>query len=152
MFILIRFLFYQFDSRFFVLFCLALYWSTQNMLCLCQILTSKESQPLFDQTGQTVNSNSQSYTNTFTPFTFWHKDSTPITHLLNHKKYMNEVVPNSFKKPYLIKVTSEFCFTCLHLESIWKDVVQELESLGGCCNKHAYGIYIVIIFNRLSRD
>lgn len=44
---------------------------------------------------------------------------------------MNEVLPDSFKRPYLIKITSEWCFTCIHIEPIWKDTVQDLEPLGG---------------------
>lgn len=43
---------------------------------------------------------------------------------------MNEVVPDSFKKPYLIKITSDWCFSCIHIEPVWKEVVQELEGLG----------------------
>lgn len=43
---------------------------------------------------------------------------------------MNEVVPDSFRKPYLIKITSDWCFSCIHIEPVWKEVVQELEGLG----------------------
>ncbi|KAA0707909.1 DnaJ -like protein subfamily C member 16 [Triplophysa tibetana] len=58
------------------------------------------------------------------------REFTESKHLLHFKQYMNEVVPDSFKRPYLIKITSEWCFTCIHIEPIWKDTVQDLEPLG----------------------
>ncbi|XP_072101309.1 dnaJ homolog subfamily C member 16 isoform X1 [Mobula birostris] len=57
-------------------------------------------------------------------------DSFDDKYLLHFSQYMNEVVPDSYKKPYLIKVTSDWCFSCIHIEPIWKEVVQELEPLG----------------------
>lgn len=51
-------------------------------------------------------------------------------YLLHFSHYVNEVVPDSFKKPYLIKITSDWCFSCIHIEPVWKEVVQELEELG----------------------
>lgn len=39
-------------------------------------------------------------------------------------------MPDSFKKPYLIKITSDWCFSCIHIEPVWKEVAQELEALG----------------------
>lgn len=58
------------------------------------------------------------------------RDSFDDKYLLHFSQYMNEVVPDSHKKPYLIKVTSDWCFSCIHIEPIWKEVVQELEPLG----------------------
>lgn len=58
------------------------------------------------------------------------RDFTESKHLLHYNQYMNEVLPDSFKRPYLIKITSEWCFTCIHIEPIWKDTVLELEPLG----------------------
>ncbi|XP_027032231.2 dnaJ homolog subfamily C member 16 isoform X2 [Tachysurus fulvidraco] len=43
---------------------------------------------------------------------------------------MKEVEPDSFKRPYLIKITSEWCFSCIHIEPVWKETIQELEPLG----------------------
>lgn len=40
------------------------------------------------------------------------------------------MVPDSYKRPYLIKVTSDWCFSCIHIEPVWKEVVQEMEDLG----------------------
>lgn len=58
------------------------------------------------------------------------RDFTESKHLLHYNQYMNEVLPDSFKRPYLIKITSEWCFTCIHIEPVWKDTVLELEPLG----------------------
>ncbi|XP_034022879.1 dnaJ homolog subfamily C member 16-like [Thalassophryne amazonica] len=51
-------------------------------------------------------------------------------YLLHHSQFNSEVLPDSHKRPYLIKVTSEWCFACIHIEPVWKEVVQELEPLG----------------------
>ncbi|XP_067826618.1 dnaJ homolog subfamily C member 16 [Heptranchias perlo] len=58
------------------------------------------------------------------------RDSFDDKYLLHFSQYMSEVVPDSYKKPYLIKVTSDWCFSCVHIEPVWKEVVQELEPLG----------------------
>ncbi|XP_067873435.1 dnaJ homolog subfamily C member 16 isoform X2 [Heterodontus francisci] len=58
------------------------------------------------------------------------RDSFDDKYLLHFSQYMTEVVPDSYKKPYIIKVTSDWCFSCVHIEPIWKEVVQELEPLG----------------------
>ncbi|XP_013920101.1 PREDICTED: dnaJ homolog subfamily C member 16 [Thamnophis sirtalis] len=59
-----------------------------------------------------------------------HQDSLDEKYLLHFSHYVNEVVPESFRKPYLIKITSDWCFSCIHIEPVWKEVVQELEALG----------------------
>lgn len=59
-----------------------------------------------------------------------HQDSIDEKYLLHFSHYVNEVVPESFRKPYLIKITSDWCFSCIHIEPVWKEVVQELEALG----------------------
>ncbi|XP_008056308.1 dnaJ homolog subfamily C member 16 isoform X2 [Carlito syrichta] len=64
------------------------------------------------------------------PFNSERRDSIDEKYLLHFSHYVNEVVPDSFKKPYLIKVTSDWCFSCIHIEPVWKEVVQELEGLG----------------------
>lgn len=63
---------------------------------------------------------------------------------------MNEVVPDSFRKPYLIKITSDWCFSCIHIEPVWKEVVQELEGLGKtilfigrCLHTGEHNLYIL---------
>ncbi|CAH7442798.1 dnaJ homolog subfamily C member 16 [Phodopus roborovskii] len=64
------------------------------------------------------------------PFNAERRDSIDEKYLLHFSHYVNEVVPDSFKKPYLIKITSDWCFSCIHIEPVWKEVVQELEGLG----------------------
>uniref|UniRef100_A0A8C6UVF1 DnaJ homolog subfamily C member 16 n=1 Tax=Neogobius melanostomus TaxID=47308 RepID=A0A8C6UVF1_9GOBI len=51
-------------------------------------------------------------------------------YLLHHAQFNSEVLPDSFRRPYLIKVTSEWCFACIHIEPVWKETVEELEPLG----------------------
>lgn len=51
-------------------------------------------------------------------------------YLLHHAQFNSEVLPDSFRRPYLIKVTSEWCFACVHIEPVWKEAVDELEPLG----------------------
>uniref|UniRef100_A0A8C6SJL8 DnaJ homolog subfamily C member 16 n=1 Tax=Neogobius melanostomus TaxID=47308 RepID=A0A8C6SJL8_9GOBI len=51
-------------------------------------------------------------------------------HALHFGQYLKEVVPDSYRRPYLIKVTSDWCFSCIHIEPVWKDVAQEMEALG----------------------
>ncbi|XP_072334373.1 dnaJ homolog subfamily C member 16 isoform X2 [Scyliorhinus torazame] len=58
------------------------------------------------------------------------RDSFDDKYLLHFSQYMTQVVPDSYKKPYLIKVTSDWCFSCIHIEPIWKEMVQEFEPLG----------------------
>uniref|UniRef100_A0A8C5K1G8 DnaJ homolog subfamily C member 16 n=1 Tax=Jaculus jaculus TaxID=51337 RepID=A0A8C5K1G8_JACJA len=64
------------------------------------------------------------------PFNSERRDSTDEKYLLHFAHYVNEVVPDSFRKPYLIKITSDWCFSCVHIEPVWKETVQELEGLG----------------------
>lgn len=58
------------------------------------------------------------------------KDFADTKYMLHFSQYMNDIVPDSFKRPYLIKITSDWCFSCIHIEPVWKEVVQELEALG----------------------
>ncbi|XP_016061160.1 PREDICTED: dnaJ homolog subfamily C member 16 isoform X2 [Miniopterus natalensis] len=64
------------------------------------------------------------------PFNTERQDSIDEKYLLQFSHYVNEVVPDSFRKPYLIKITSDWCFSCIHIEPVWKEVIQELEGLG----------------------
>ncbi|KAG9353050.1 hypothetical protein JZ751_017626 [Albula glossodonta] len=58
------------------------------------------------------------------------RDFADSKYMLHYTQYMNDIIPDSFKRPYLIKITSDWCFTCIHIEPVWKEVVQELEALG----------------------
>ncbi|CAI5646916.1 dnaJ homolog subfamily C member 16 [Oreochromis niloticus] len=59
-----------------------------------------------------------------------HRDFADSKYTLHFNQYVNDVVPDSYKRPYLIKITSDWCFSCIHIEPVWKEVVQEMESLG----------------------
>ncbi|KAK1899121.1 DnaJ like subfamily C member 16 [Dissostichus eleginoides] len=58
------------------------------------------------------------------------RDFAETKYTLHFNQYVNEVVPDSYKRPYLIKITSDWCFSCIHIEPVWKEVVQEMETLG----------------------
>ncbi|XP_014353837.1 dnaJ homolog subfamily C member 16 isoform X2 [Latimeria chalumnae] len=58
------------------------------------------------------------------------RDFSDDKYLMHFSHYVNEVVPDSYKKPYLIKITSDWCFGCIHIEPIWKEVVREMELVG----------------------
>lgn len=58
------------------------------------------------------------------------RDFADRKYLLHYAQFTSDVLPDSFKRPYMIKVTSEWCFACIHIEPVWKEAVQELEPLG----------------------
>ncbi|KAK7930459.1 hypothetical protein WMY93_006854 [Mugilogobius chulae] len=58
------------------------------------------------------------------------RDFNENKHALHFTQYVQQVVPDSHRRPYLIKITSDWCFNCLHIEPVWKEVVQEMEALG----------------------
>ncbi|XP_060793599.1 dnaJ homolog subfamily C member 16 isoform X2 [Neoarius graeffei] len=58
------------------------------------------------------------------------RDATDSKYVLHYNQYVNEVVSDSFKRPYLIKITSDWCFSCVHMDPVWREVIQELELLG----------------------
>ncbi|KAJ8390135.1 hypothetical protein AAFF_G00110090 [Aldrovandia affinis] len=58
------------------------------------------------------------------------RNSADSKYMLHYNQYINDVVPDSFSRPYLIKITSDWCFSCIHIEPVWKEMVQELEALG----------------------
>ncbi|XP_036415877.1 dnaJ homolog subfamily C member 16 [Colossoma macropomum] len=109
-----------------------------------EILSNEERRANYDWFGQTDENqhhgqapqgfrhfhDSFYFDQSFFHFTQSTRDFTDSKHLLRYEHYMNEVVPDSFKRPYLIKITSEWCFTCIHIEPIWKETIQELEALG----------------------
>uniref|UniRef100_A0A8C4EXF5 DnaJ homolog subfamily C member 16 n=1 Tax=Dicentrarchus labrax TaxID=13489 RepID=A0A8C4EXF5_DICLA len=58
------------------------------------------------------------------------RDFADSKYLLHHAQFNSDILPDSHKRPYLIKATSEWCFACIHIEPVWKETVQELEPLG----------------------
>lgn len=109
-----------------------------------EILSNEERRSNFDRYGQMDENQpfGQSQHHGFRSFhnsfyfdeSFFHfprsRDFADSKYLLHHAQFNSDVLPDSYKRPYLIKVTSEWCFACIHIEPVWKETVQQLEPLG----------------------
>ncbi|KAL2091108.1 hypothetical protein ACEWY4_013371 [Coilia grayii] len=109
-----------------------------------EILSNEERRSNFDRFGQMDENqphsqpaqgfhgfhNSFYFDDSFFHFSRSGRDFADSKYLLHFAQYNSEVLPDSSKRPYLIKITSEWCFTCIHIEPVWKEAVQELEALG----------------------
>ncbi|CAF0926373.1 unnamed protein product, partial [Brachionus calyciflorus] len=49
---------------------------------------------------------------------------------VNKRLYEDTIFPNSHIKPYLIYTYTEFCFSCIQVESIWQVLKQEVKNIG----------------------
>jgi len=49
---------------------------------------------------------------------------------ITYKAYANNLVPNSYKQPYLILFYSDWCFSCAQVIPMWGKLVEELEPIG----------------------
>ncbi|XP_014913227.1 dnaJ homolog subfamily C member 16-like [Poecilia latipinna] len=110
-----------------------------------EILSSEDRRANYDRYGQTDDTQAYSssryrhrqdnfyFDESFFNFPFNtknHRDFTDSKYTLHFSQYVSEVVPDSYRRPYLIKITSDWCFSCIHIEPVWKEVVQEMEGLG----------------------
>ncbi|XP_005800193.1 dnaJ homolog subfamily C member 16 [Xiphophorus maculatus] len=110
-----------------------------------EILSSEDRRANYDRYGQTDDAQAYSgsryrhrqdnfyFDESFFNFPFNtknHRDFTDSKYALHFNQYVSEVVPDSYRRPYLIKITSDWCFSCIHIEPVWKEVVQEMEGLG----------------------
>ncbi|XP_040049259.1 dnaJ homolog subfamily C member 16 [Gasterosteus aculeatus] len=110
-----------------------------------EILSSEDKRANYDRYGQTDDTqpyggaryghrhDSFYFDESFNSFPFnskHHRDFADNKYTLHFNQYVNDVVPDSYKRPYLIKITSDWCFSCIHIEPVWKEVVQEMETLG----------------------
>ncbi|XP_077469693.1 dnaJ homolog subfamily C member 16 isoform X2 [Stigmatopora argus] len=109
-----------------------------------EILSSVEKRANYDRYGQTDDAHPYgggryasprrdnfNFEEFFFPFNSrTQRDFSDSKHSLGFNQYVIDVVPDSFKRPYLIKITSDWCFNCIHIEPVWKEVVQEMEALG----------------------
>ncbi|KAM7410984.1 hypothetical protein PAMA_021111 [Pampus argenteus] len=110
-----------------------------------EILSSEDKRANYDRYGQTDDTqpygsgryghrhDSFYFDESFFNFPFNsknHRDFADSKYTLHFNQYVNDVVPDSYKRPYLIKITSDWCFSCIHIEPVWKEVVQEMENLG----------------------
>lgn len=114
--------------------------------CNCaQILSNEDKRNNYDRYGHTEDTQpygSSHYSHRHDAFYFEEsffnfpygsknqRDFADSKYILHFNQYVNDVVPNSYRRPYLIKITSDWCFSCIHIEPVWKEVVQEMESLG----------------------
>ncbi|XP_028261286.1 dnaJ homolog subfamily C member 16 [Parambassis ranga] len=109
-----------------------------------EILSNEERRSNFDRYGQMDENQppGQSQHHGFRNFhssfyfdeSFFHfprsRDFADSKYMLHHAQFNGDILPDSYKRPYLIKVTSEWCFACIHIEPVWKETVLELEPLG----------------------
>ncbi|KAJ3602908.1 hypothetical protein NHX12_030653 [Muraenolepis orangiensis] len=110
-----------------------------------EILSNEERRANFDRYGQMEDnqafghSQQQDYRNSFhNSFyfdeSFFHfprsRDFADSKYLLHHAQFNSDLLPDSHRRPYLIKVTSDWCFACIHIEPVWRETVLELEPLG----------------------
>ncbi|XP_076850874.1 dnaJ homolog subfamily C member 16 [Brachyhypopomus gauderio] len=110
-----------------------------------EILSNEERRANYDRFGETDESQHRSqasqgfhhhfhdsffFDQSFFHFTQSTRDFVDSKHALRYEQYLNEVVPESFRRPYLIKITSEWCLSCIHIEPVWKASVLELEPVG----------------------
>jgi len=118
-----------------------------------QILSSEEKRSTYDRYGQTDDAQPYGHRGHYRqhhsnfdfdgaffnfPFSKNSRDFADGKYALHFDQYVNEVVPGSFLRPYLIKITSDWCFSCIHIEPVWKEVVQEMETLGKEKKEPAY--------------
>ncbi|XP_030625341.1 dnaJ homolog subfamily C member 16 [Chanos chanos] len=112
-----------------------------------EILSNEEKRANYDRYGQAEDSQPHGHShhgfrhfhdNFYFEESFFHfpfnnkggRDFADSKYNLHFNQYVNDVVPDSFKRPYLVKITSDWCFSCIHIEPVWKETVQELEPLG----------------------
>lgn len=110
-----------------------------------EILSNEEKRSTYDRYGQTDDTQPYGHHSQYRhrhsnfdfdeaffsfPFNKNSRDFADGKYALHFDQYVNDVVPGSFKRPYLIKITSDWCFSCIHIEPVWKEVVQEMETLG----------------------
>ncbi|XP_061592673.1 dnaJ homolog subfamily C member 16-like [Cololabis saira] len=110
-----------------------------------EILSNEDKRTSYDRYGQTDDTQPYGggryghrhdnfyFDESFFSFPFNSKNTRDFAdgkYALHFNQYVGEVVPDSYRRPYLIKITSDWCFTCIHIEPVWKEVVQEMESLG----------------------
>uniref|UniRef100_A0A0N5C681 J domain-containing protein n=1 Tax=Strongyloides papillosus TaxID=174720 RepID=A0A0N5C681_STREA len=51
-------------------------------------------------------------------------------HRISYRYYSNNILPKTYKKPYLIFAYSSYCYICFKKATIFKSVVEDIEPLG----------------------
>lgn len=78
----------------------------------------------FDHLRDLFGENFNSFKQGGTRENIFHKQS------ITYKAYANNLVPNSYKQPYLILFYSDWCFSCAQVIPMWAKLVEELEPIG----------------------
>uniref|UniRef100_A0AAV2M0T8 DnaJ homolog subfamily C member 16 n=1 Tax=Knipowitschia caucasica TaxID=637954 RepID=A0AAV2M0T8_KNICA len=103
-----------------------------------EVLSNEDKRTHYDRYGQLKDTQpffphreGFTFDQTFLHFPFKNqRDFSEHKHGLHFTHYVQRVVPESHVRPYLIKVISDWCFNCIHIEPVWTELVQELEALG----------------------
>ncbi|CAH0390809.1 unnamed protein product [Bemisia tabaci] len=102
------------------------------------VFGTTEEQPQRDD-GRTQRFDADFFAGSGFSFKFQDRDITVFHKLtISSKIYENKMVPKSTHIPYLMLFYSDWCFSCLQIEPIWRKVIEELEPLGvGVATVHA---------------
>ncbi|KAG7278638.1 hypothetical protein CRUP_031933 [Coryphaenoides rupestris] len=92
-----------------------------------EILSNEERRANFDRYGQMEDNQPFGHSQQQQGFRSFH-NSFYFDESFFH--FPSDVLPDSHRRPYLIKVTSDWCFACIHIEPVWRESIQELEPLG----------------------
>ncbi|CAF0956307.1 unnamed protein product [Adineta steineri] len=102
-----------------------------------EILSDSKKRQNYDQYGTTSEDNRQGYDpNHFhDPFNafrehFFHQTSSKARKVIHAHEFLNDILPNSFQKPYLIFGSTNFCFHCRRPLEIFRAMEQQLNDVG----------------------
>ncbi|XP_014787454.1 dnaJ homolog subfamily C member 16 [Octopus bimaculoides] len=63
-------------------------------------------------------------------FNFGNGESILDKYTISLRFYENHVLPNSYLTPYFLYAYTDFCFACMHYESLIEKIIKELEEVG----------------------
>ncbi|XP_031554405.1 dnaJ homolog subfamily C member 16-like isoform X2 [Actinia tenebrosa] len=103
-----------------------------------EILSNPEKRKEYDDYGH-FGPNAQQYTrrepffDTHGGFSFFFNDG-PSSHTRNdfisNQVYQSHILPNSYQKPYVIEIISNWCLPCMQIEDTWDRASNDLKNLG----------------------
>jgi len=105
-----------------------------------EILSDEEKKKQFDMfgtTGQPSNSREQGspFHDPHSGFSFFF-NGMPFQNTwskpgqINYRSYYKAVLPESYEKPYLIEVISDWCFACAQIEETWEEASSSMKKAG----------------------
>ncbi|KAE9553009.1 hypothetical protein FO519_003770 [Halicephalobus sp. NKZ332] len=117
-----------------------------------EVLSDPKRKEKYDRYGSFDETPQQHYQNNgfhdFFDFGFGNFGGQPSffeNHRITYRMYMNSILEKSHTQPFIIFGYSSYCHACFRLESIWKEAVADLESLGygiGTVNAMTDGILL----------